>query len=122
MSLNARQRQQTAWELRTNLAATGLSTKQISDRAGLSEARVSAALAVDDADPLDVWRLRDAIAGALGETGASPNGGASPDSGAAPHSGAVQFSGAVPFSRAVSFSVLSDDKRAAARAWFGYEG
>ncbi len=98
MTLNSAQQQQTARELETNLHATGLSADELRERTGLDSARFAAAMSVDGSDPVDVWRVRDAIADVLEHQRAS---------------------GAQP--AGVPFTILTDDKRASARAWFGYE-
>ncbi len=92
MSLNDAQRRRTAEEFAQNLARSGLSEARLMERCQLPPHRFDAALAVGpDADPVDVWRIRDTLETAVVEAGAAP----------------------------VGYSVLTERMRAAAGIWFG---
>ena len=90
MSLNAAERRRTSEELHQNLALSGLTEQAVADELGYSLTRLRAALAVEDADPVDVWQLRDQLERAVLDAGAVP----------------------------VVYSVLTEDARGAARMWF----
>lgn len=91
MSLNSTERARTAAELSANLTASGLTMDELRTRTGLGASRLEAALAVRMANPADVWLVRDVLEAAVKENGG-------------------EFT---------PFSVLTDDMRAAAAAWFG---
>ena len=91
MSLDADQRARTADEFAANLAQSGLTGEQLRARTGLDHERFDAALAVRDADPRDVWLVRDALETAVRDAGGEP----------------------------VPFSVLTEEMRSAAAGWFG---
>lgn len=91
MSLTTEQKQRTAAELQANFELSGLSTADLRQLTGWSQPRVAATLAITDADPADVWRLRDLMEGAVTDAGRTP----------------------------VPFSVLTEQTRSAASAWFG---
>ncbi len=90
MTLNADERRQTSHELRGNLALSGLTEQQIADELGYTPGRLGSALAVEGADPVDVWQLRDHL------------------------DRAVRNQGAVP----VAYTVLTEQARGDARRWF----
>lgn len=91
MSLNSEQRERTARELRANLERSGLDEPGVLALTGWTSERLRATLAIDRADPVDVWRLRDVLERAVVDAGGEP----------------------------VPFTVLTDSARAAARGWFG---
>ncbi|MEU6841658.1 DUF2316 family protein [Streptomyces sp. NPDC046716] len=91
MSLNAEERRRTGEELRGNLALTGLAERQVAADLEWTPGRLANALDVADADPVDVWQLRDYLAQAVRDAGRDP----------------------------VPFTVLTDRSRTMARAWFG---
>lgn len=91
MSLNRRQLEQNAQELRANLERSGLSVAQVAQSLGVPPDRVQEALDGGEGDPVLVWHLRDALQAAVQATGQEP----------------------------VPFTVLTEDQRAAARGRFG---
>lgn len=91
MSLTAAQRQQTAAELQANFELSGLSTADLRALTGWTQERVVATLTITQADPADVWRLRDLLDAEVRAAGRTP----------------------------LAFSVLTEQARASAEAWFG---
>lgn len=91
MSLNAEERRRTAKELRSNLALTGLTDQQVAADLKWTPARLTNVLDIEDADPVDVWQLRDYLAQAVRDAKREP----------------------------VQFTVLTDRSRVKAGAWFG---
>ncbi|MFE6888279.1 DUF2316 family protein [Streptomyces sp. NPDC057694] len=91
MSLNAEERHRTGKELRSNLALTGLTDQQIAADLEWTPGRLTNALDIEGADPVDVWQLRDYLAQTVRDAGRDP----------------------------VPFTVLTDRSRVMARAWFG---
>ncbi len=61
---------QTSNELRTNLASSGLTEDQVATDLGFTAAGLQSVLAVDRADPADVWFLRDYLQQAMEKSGA----------------------------------------------------
>ena len=90
MSLTSTQRQQTAAELQANFELSGLSTGDLRQITGWTQSRVAASLTMAGADPADVWQLRDLLDSEVRSNGRTP----------------------------VPFSVLTEQARSAARAWF----
>ncbi|MEH0111330.1 DUF2316 family protein [Tersicoccus sp. MR15.9] len=91
MSLNAAQRALTRAELAENLARSGRTGEQVAAELGLGAEQLDAALRLDrSASPLDVWALRDHLTAAVPAAGAA----------------------------LLPWSVLTDDARAMATAWF----
>lgn len=90
MSLNNRERAATRDELNSNLAPSGLSPSAISTAVGITEARVTAALAVTGSRPEDVWLVRDYLDSIIRAAGSNPR----------------------PYSK------LGEDMRAKAQDWF----
>ncbi|MYT69204.1 MULTISPECIES: DUF2316 family protein [unclassified Streptomyces] len=90
MSLNAEERRRTAEELRHNLTLTALTDQQVAADLEWTPARLTTTLDIENADPVDVWQLRDYLAQAVRDTGHEP----------------------------VPFTVLTDRSRTMARAWF----
>lgn len=72
MSLNSFERVQTSKELTLNLELAGLTHEQLASDLGYPAERLAAALAVDDADPVDVWELRDYLSQAVMDSGNRP--------------------------------------------------
>lgn len=72
MSLNSFEQATTSEQLKLNLALTGLSHGQLTADLGYSADRLAAALAVDSADPVDVWELRDYLTNAVIDSGNRP--------------------------------------------------
>lgn len=91
MSLTPAQQRQTAAELQANFELSGLSTADLRQLTGWIQERIVATLTVDSADPADVWRLRDLLEAEVRSAGRKP----------------------------VPYSVLTEQARASARAWFG---
>ncbi|MBN9105743.1 MAG: DUF2316 family protein [Propionibacteriaceae bacterium] len=91
MSLTPAQQRQTAAELQANFELSGLSTADLRQLTGWIQERIVATLTVDSADPADVWRLRDLLESEVRSAGRTP----------------------------VPYSVLTEQARASARAWFG---
>lgn len=92
MSLTRAQRSRTATEFAANLAASGLTREGLRRRTDLPPARFDAALTLaPGADPRDVWQVRDALETAVRDSG----------------------------EQLTAFSVLTEDARSAAGAWFG---
>lgn len=73
-----------------NLTASGLAPQDLAADLGWGRAQVLATLAVDAADPVDVWLLRDYLDLAARAAGTQP----------------------------VAYSVLTEHARAAAPGWF----
>lgn len=94
MSLTPAQRAQTAAELARNASLSGLGLEQIAHQCDWSISRTSEALAVDGANPADVWRVRDLLESAVRASGQQP----------------------------VAYSVLTESMRSAARGWFRISG
>lgn len=91
MSLNEAQRRDPATELSENLSRSGLTESRASNQAQLDSQRFRAALNVSpDADPVDVWRVRDFLDQAVRDNGQQP----------------------------VTYLVLTEEARQAARRWF----
>ena len=90
MSLDAQEIAVTRDELAANLALSGLTRAEVAADLRLSPARLDSTVAVDDADPADVWLLRDYLEQAVRDAGRSP----------------------------VPFTVLTPRSRRLARAWF----
>jgi len=90
MTLTADERRRTSHELGCNLALSGLTEQQVADELGYTRARLGSALAVEGADPVDVWRLRDHLDRAARDQGAVP----------------------------VAYTVLTEQARGDARRWF----
>lgn len=91
VSLTESQREQTARELRANLALSGLDEESLERTTGWTAERVAATLDVRGAAPADVWRLRDVLERAVVAAGRTP----------------------------VRFTVLTESSREAAREWYG---
>ena len=93
MSLDAAQRARTADEFAAALARSGLTREGLRAGTGLDRERFDAALEVrgGDADPRDVWLVRDALETAVRDANGEP----------------------------VPFSVLTEEMRSAAAGWFG---
>nr|WP_033259343.1 DUF2316 family protein [Kitasatospora sp. SID7827] len=90
MSLNAEERARTAAELRANLELAGVGADLVGAELGFDGGRLAEALGVDDADPADVWVLRDHLEDLVVAVGRAP----------------------------VPYSVLTEEARAAAERWF----
>lgn len=90
MSLSSQQRAITRTELQTNLELSGLSRTELEQKLGLDAHRVSDALQVADAEPADVWLLRDYL------------------------ERVIQARGGIPH----PYSYLTAEMRAAAERWF----
>jgi hypothetical protein len=91
MSLTPAQRQQTAAELQANFELSALSTADLRALTGWTQERVVATLTITDADPADVWRVRDLLDAEVRAAGRTP----------------------------LPFSVLTEQARSAAEVWFG---
>ncbi|MGC3995115.1 MAG: DUF2316 family protein [Propionicimonas sp.] len=91
MSLDRAQVARTAAELQANFERSGLSSADLRGLTGWTQARLTATLTVNGADPVDVWRLRDLLTQEVVDAGREP----------------------------VPFSVLTERARASASAWFG---
>lgn len=91
MSLTSTQKRQTATEFTANLGLSGLTRQELQAATGLPQDRFEAALAVENADPSDVWLIRDTLEKAVQDAGAT----------------------------LVPFSVLTETMRGPAAAWFG---
>lgn len=73
MTLNADQRRRTSWELRSNLALSGLTVPQAAADLGVTQRRLERTLDIDDAaDPAEVWQLRDYLEHAVRDAGELP--------------------------------------------------
>lgn len=90
MSLTPEQRRRTAAELQANFELSGLSTADLRQLTGWTQERVVASLRITDADAADVWHLRDLLDTEVRSAGRTP----------------------------LPFSVLTEDARTAAQAWF----
>ena len=90
MSLNEQQRAATRDELGSNLALSGQSVADVAAALGLSSASVQSALDVADAQPQDVWLVRDYLNTVIRSNGATP----------------------------LPYSSLTESMRAAAQRWF----
>jgi len=91
MSLNRQQREATSRELRANLALSGYDASRLYRLTGWCVQRIECTLAVDAADPADVWRLRDLLDEVVRGAGHEP----------------------------VPYTVLTPSVRRAAAGWFG---
>lgn len=72
MSLDERQRERTRSELAEAFERAGWPADRLAAALDVSEGRVVAALAVDDARPADVWLVRDALDAVLRGRGEEP--------------------------------------------------
>ncbi|MET4781058.1 DUF2316 family protein [Glaciihabitans sp. UYNi722] len=89
--LNTEEMNRTSEELTRNLSLSGLTATQAATDLGFSEPRLSSCLAVDgQADPVEVWQLRDYLDQAVRDAGSRP----------------------------VLFTVLTEKSRNKARLWF----
>lgn len=89
MSLDSREREQNASELRANLELSGLTPAEIATALDFSSIRLDEALR-SSGDPVDVWLLRDYLEAAVRASGRDP----------------------------VPFTILTEAARASARVWF----
>jgi hypothetical protein len=91
MSLNAAERDRTASELAENYRLSGLSPDEACDALGFTRKQLTDTLGMQPGiDPADVWALRDLLELRATARGENP----------------------------VSYSVLTEDARRAASAWF----
>lgn len=72
MTLTVAECTRTSEQLNRNLTLAGLTHEQLSEDLGYSPKRLAAALAVEDADPVDVWELRDYLSFAVIDSGGLP--------------------------------------------------
>lgn len=62
MSLNAKQMEQTRFELKKNFEISGLSTRELIDELGFSSSEFERTIALGrGVNPENVWRLRDCM-------------------------------------------------------------
>ncbi|MFT4211921.1 MAG: DUF2316 family protein [Microbacterium sp.] len=90
MSLNARERERTRAELQRAFELVGRDADAVAADLDVTPDRLRRTVAVDDADPADVWLLRDYLVQAAADLDRGP----------------------------VVFTVLTDAARAQADAWF----
>ena len=90
MALNKRERSTTSEELRANLELSGLGGAELHRVLGFDDDRLETVLDVTDADPIDVWLVRDYLEHVLVGRGVTP----------------------------VPFTVLTPAARASAEKWF----
>jgi hypothetical protein len=88
--LTKAEQHRTSEELNGNLALSGLTTEEVAADLRFTAARLRSVLDVDDADPVDVWQLRDFLEQAVRDTGRQP----------------------------VAFTVLTEQARVRAHQWF----
>lgn len=93
MSLNNKERDNTAQEFEANLAASGLSVEELRERTELSSRDFTTAFTVENANPVHVWIVREKLENAVKEAGGT----------------------LTPFSK------LQENMRTAANMWFGVE-
>lgn len=92
MSLNRSERLRTSQELTTNFRQADLTSSKVQADPGFTEEQLNNTLAVSQSsDPLDIWFLRDYLQRAVIGAGGTP----------------------------APYSVLTEEARARAQAWFG---
>ncbi|QNE35269.1 DUF2316 family protein [Leifsonia shinshuensis] len=91
MSLDGEQRERTRGELATAYERAGWPVSRLASALNVGEDRVLAALAVDGAQPADVWLVRDALDAVLRSRGEEPG----------------------------TWTELPESARASAEGWFG---
>lgn len=92
MSLNRSERLRTSQELATNFRQAGLTSSKVQADLGFTEEQLNNTLAVSQSsDPVDIWFFRDYLERALINAGGTP----------------------------APYSVLTEQARARAEAWFG---
>ncbi|MCM2393236.1 DUF2316 family protein [Streptomyces albipurpureus] len=73
MTLNPAERHQTSEELKSNLALSGLTSREVATDLHFTPHRLHSTLQADPAaDPVDVWQLRDYLEQAARDAGHQP--------------------------------------------------
>lgn len=90
MSLNRTQQNITGQEMRANLVHSGLTETTLAEKLAWDRPRLDAVLNMEDADPVDVWQVRDELLTLISDRGLAPE----------------------------PFTVLTDNAREEAEGWF----